>query len=482
MNTLSTLEPQGIWSQFSEILQVPRPSKKEGKIIAWLENFARKHVLDLKKDEIGNILISKPASKGYESHQTIVLQSHVDMVCEKNSDTKHDFENDPILTFIDGEWLKTHGTTLGADDGIGMAAALAILADTNLKHGPLECLFTVDEETGLTGAFNLQTGFFSGKTLINLDSEDDEEILIGCAGGIGTVAKFTIQYFENKTHTSAFELKISGLNGGHSGDDINKGLANANKILVRIINESFSKFDLRLSFLDGGNLHNAIAREARAILNLNQNEVADFKMFINSIFEEIKKEFNVTETNLKIELTPSNTSEKVYSDAFQKTIIQALVVCPHGVHSMSRTIENLVETSTNLASIKTIENELVVTTSQRSSYEPSKNDIAEQVAIVFQMAGAKVSHNEGYPGWAPNVNSALLKTACDVFETLFAHKPQIKAIHAGLECGLFLEKYKELDMISIGPTMRGVHSPDERLHIPSVTKFWNFLTGILEKL
>jgi dipeptidase D len=481
MNTLLSLEPKGIWAQFNEILQVPRPSKKEGKIIAWLEQFASKHSLKIKKDEAGNILIEKPASKGYENRKTIVLQSHMDMVCEKNADTVHDFEHDPIQVFIDGEWLKAKGTTLGADDGIGMAAALAILADNNLKHGALECLFTVDEETGLTGAFNLKSGFFSGKTLVNLDSEDDEEILIGCAGGMGTIARFSIQEVENKVYTHGVELKISGLNGGHSGDDINKGLANANKVLVRIIHAAFNKFDFRISYLDGGNLHNAIAREAKATLNILPKDAASFELFVNQVSTDIKKEYSFTESNLKIELLPASLSAKVYDADFQKKVIHALVVCPHGVHAMSRTIENLVETSTNLASVKTIQNELVIGTSQRSSYEPSKYDIADKVAIVFQMAGAQVSHNEGYPGWMPNTDSALLKISVEVFEELFKHKPQVKAIHAGLECGLFLEKYKELDMISIGPTMRGVHSPDERLNIASVAKFWAFLCKILEK-
>lgn len=481
MNTLLSLEPQGIWSQFNEILQVPRPSKKEGKIIAWLEHFASKHELPIKKDAIGNILISKPASMGMENRKTIVLQSHVDMVCEKNADTIHDFENDPIKTYIDGDWLKAQGTTLGADDGIGMAAALAILADKNLIHGPLECLFTVDEETGLTGAFNLQSGFFTGKTLINLDSEDDEEILIGCAGGIGTIARFVIKKEKNTQFKEALELKISGLNGGHSGDDINKGLANANKILVRIVNEIINRFDIRISLLQGGNLHNAIAREAVAKIHVNSNNKIEIEQLITAISTDIKHEFSFTESNLKIELNSISNEDEVYTKEFQHKVVKALVACPHGVHAMSRTIEGLVETSTNLASIKTDGNELVVATSQRSSYEPSKKEIANKVALVFKLAGAQVSHNEGYPGWSPNTNSALLKTSIEVFEALFKHKPQVKAIHAGLECGLFLEKYKELDMISIGPTMRGVHSPDERLNIPSVAKFWTFLCEILEK-
>jgi dipeptidase D len=480
MSSLLSLQPYEIWGHFNEILKVPRPSKKEGKIIAWLENFARQHNLSLKKDESGNILISKPAAAGCENKKILVFQCHVDMVCEKNADTVHNFDTDPIEAYVDGEWVIAKGTTLGADDGMGIAACLAILTDKSLKHGPVECLFTVDEETGLTGAFNLKSGFFTGKTLINLDSEDSDEILIGCAGGIGTTATFIIQQETNNKYNQGIIVSVKGLKGGHSGDDINKGRANANKVLVRLLHEAIEKIDFRISSIDGGNLHNAIAREAFAKVNVEKNNILKFEEAIKATSLQIKEEFAATESGLVIELKELEADNTVFSADFQNRLLLSLVVCPHGVQAMSRTIEGLVETSTNLASIKIKENSVVVVTSQRSSYEPSKYDVARKVVASFTMAGASAESSEGYPGWSPNPNSALLKTATDAYEKLFNEKPHVKAIHAGLECGLFLEKYPELDMISIGPTMQGVHSPDERVHIASVDKFWKFLKVIIE--
>jgi dipeptidase D len=480
MSSLLSLQPLEIWGHFNEILKVPRPSKKEGKIIAWLENFAKQHKLSLKKDESGNILISKPAAVGCESKKTLVFQCHVDMVCEKNADTVHNFETDPIEAYVDGEWVTAKGTTLGADDGMGIAACLAVLSDKTLKHGYVECLFTVDEETGLTGAFNLKSGFFTGKTLINLDSEDSEEILIGCAGGIGTTATFAVQQEVNNQYNQGIIITVKGLKGGHSGDDINKGRANANKVLVRLLYEALEKVDFRISSIDGGNLHNAIAREAFAKINVDKNNVDNFELAVKATVLHIKEEFAVTEPGLTIEIKQQESDNNVYTSDFQNRLLLSLIVCPHGVQAMSRAIEGLVETSTNLASIKMKNNSIVVTTSQRSSYEPSKYDVACKVAASFTMADTSVESSDGYPGWSPNPNSALLQTAVSAYERLFNEKPSVKAIHAGLECGLFLEKYPELDMISIGPTMQGVHSPDERVHIASVEKFWKFLRAIIE--
>jgi dipeptidase D len=480
MNSIEKLSPSVIWHYFNEILAIPRPSKKEEHISEYLKAFAQKHNLPCKTDEAGNILITKPASSGYENRKSIVLQCHTDMVCEKNAGIKHNFETDPIKAYVDGDWVKAHGTTLGADDGIGIATALAVLASNTLKHGPLSCLFTVDEETGLSGAFALQPGFFEAQTLINLDSEDEGQIFIGCAGGIETTAIFEVEK-ENIEGYQFFMLGVNGLKGGHSGDDINKGLANANKLLVRLLLSAVEKAQIRIVYIDGGNLHNAIPREAIAHIAVKPELVEILANDVKLLSKVLKSEFASTEPGIKISLVQAQAASQVWTIPFQANILNALQACPNGVIAMSRTIDNLVETSTNLASIKHKNDTVIVTTSQRSSYDPSKFDIANQVSIVFRMAGATIKQSPGYPGWTPNPNSPVLETSKNVYNQLFNAEPEVKAIHAGLECGLFLEKYPALDMISIGPTMRGVHSPDERLFIPSVDKFWILLIGILEQ-
>ncbi|NSW45624.1 MAG: aminoacyl-histidine dipeptidase [Bacteroidales bacterium] len=480
---LEKLNPSLVWKYFEEILAIPRPSKKEEKIIAYLKAFAEQNKLDYKIDKAGNVLISKPATRGFERTKTIVLQSHVDMVCEKNSDSKHNFDTDPIIPMIDGEWLKAKETTLGADNGIGVATQLALLASKDMEHGPLECLFTVDEETGLTGAFALKPDFFTGKILINLDSEDEGEIFIGCAGGKDTVA--TMKYEPKKAPGKQIALKISvsGLRGGHSGDDIHKGYANAVKLLTRILYLLDQKYGYRLANIDGGNLRNAIAREANAIIYVTHEKVLKIKDEVYAFEKILKDEYKHTENNLKVtieELDKKQSPETVIDKRTQPKIIQSLYACPHGVIAWSQDMPGLVETSTNLASIKMKgKNKIEITTSQRSSVESAKTDIVNMVETVFLLADADVKHSNGYPGWKPNPQSPILEVAKKVYYQLFNENPKVKAIHAGLECGLFLEKYPDLDMISIGPTMRGVHSPDERLHIPSVEKFWKFLTEIL---
>jgi len=479
---IEELEPKEVWTQFNEILKVPRPSKKEEKIIQYLLDWAEKQGLEAKKDDIGNVLIKKPATPGYENRRTVVLQSHVDMVCEKNSDVKHDFEKDPINAYIDGEWVKAKGTTLGADDGIGIAAQLAILASDRIEHGPIECLFTVDEETGLTGAFGLQKDFFEGKILLNLDSEDEGELFIGCAGGVDTIATFKFKKEQVKSGYFALEIQVANLQGGHSGDDINKGLGNANKIMNRFLWKAAKEYGLRLCSIDGGNLRNAIAREAKAVVmvpNTNKEEVrAEFNMF----FYEIQREYKTTEPNLRMKMGTVDTPEFVIDEKTQFNLLNALYACPHGVIEMSREIPGLVETSTNLASVKMDDETITVATSQRSSVESAKRDIANMVESVFLLAKAKVKHSDGYPGWTPNTDSEILKIAKQSYEDLFGKEPVVRAIHAGLECGLFLEKYPGLDMISFGPTLRGVHSPDERINIKTVEMFWKHLLDILRKI
>jgi dipeptidase D len=479
--SLKTLEPSGVWNFFREILEIPRPSKKEEKIAAYLLNFAKEHELECKQDEIGNILICKPATKGYENRKTVVLQSHIDMVCEKNSDKVHNFENDPIEVYVKEGWVRTNGTTLGADDGIGIAAQLAILSDDSIEHGPIECLFTIDEETGLTGAFGLKSGFLKAEILLNLDSEDEGELFIGCAGGKDTVITLPYTLEPVAKGFKSFTLSVSGLNGGHSGDDIHKGFGNANKILNRILWESSRQFGVRLSFIEGGNLRNALAREGNAVIMVPEMNIEPLVNLVDQFFTDIKKEYSVTEPNLKISLLASKTKvDQVVSLDDQMKLINSLYACPHGVIAMSQSIANFVETSTNLASIRMLEKEFIITTSQRSSIESAKDDVANMVRACFELAGASVTHSDGYPGWAPNPKSEIREITEEAYFNLFLSKPQVKAIHAGLECGLIGDKYPLMDMISFGPTIKGAHSPDERLDIESVTKFWKLTLSVLK--
>lgn len=479
---LSHLKPELVWKYFEEILAIPRPSKKEEKIIEYLIQFAQNHNLAYKKDKAGNVLISKPATAGMEHLKTVVLQSHVDMVCEKNSDSNHDFEKDPIIPIIDGEWLKAKETTLGADNGIGVAIQLAILASNDIKHGPIECLFTVDEETGLTGAFALQENFFTGDTLINLDSEDEGEIFIGCAGGKDTVANLRFEKKKPPRKQIPLSISVTGLRGGHSGDDIHKGYANAIKLLTRILFHIEQTYGLKLAHIDGGNLRNAIPREAFATIYVTHEVVERVKSDVQHFYEIFKEEYKHTEPNIKVEIQESEHTEFIIDKRTVAKLIYALYACPHGVIAWSQDMPGLVETSTNLASVKIKKNKIEITTSQRSSVESAKIDIANMVASVFHLIKADVKQGNGYPGWKPNPKSEILKVAKRAYRDLFDKEAKVKAIHAGLECGLFLEKYPSLDMISIGPTMRGVHSPDERLHIPSVEQFWKFLLEILENI
>ncbi|TKG92835.1 aminoacyl-histidine dipeptidase [Puteibacter caeruleilacunae] len=483
MRRLDKLTPQPLWDYFEDICQVPRPSKKEEKIIKFLLDFAEKHNLEAKRDEIGNVLISKPATPGKEGAKTVVMQSHIDMVCEKNNDTEHDFDNDPIKPYIDSGWVKAEGTTLGADCGIGMAAQMAVLTATNLEHGPVECLFTVDEETGLSGAFALQEGFMTGTTLLNLDSEDEGELFIGCAGGIDTLATFTYQKEEVPAGYFAFRMDVKGLLGGHSGDDINKGRGNANKIVNRFLWHINNKFGLRLAKFDAGNLRNAIAREGHAVFMVKSPQKESVTVEFNIFRTQLEEELGITEPKLSLHLGSTDTPEFVLDKASSDRLINAVYACPHGVIADSFRMPGMVETSTNLASVKfTGENEIVVTTSQRSDLESGKHDISRMVESVFLLAGAQVKHSDGYPGWAPNPHSEVMEVTKAAYQKLFDEEPIVRSIHAGLECGLFLEKYPSLDMISFGPTMRGAHSPDEKVDIDTVTKFWDLLVEVLKKL
>ena len=482
--TIKDLQPSSIWNYFYDITQIPRPSKSEEKIAAYLLDFAKKQNLEAKQDKAGNVLITKPATPGKESIPTVVLQSHMDMVCEKNSDIEHDFHNDPIETIIDGDWVKTNGTTLGADNGIGVAAQLAILASDKLSHGKIEALFTVDEETGLTGAASLEKGFITADTLINLDMDSEGEIYIGCAGGKSTKACFNYKPTGIPKNYFWFKVMVKGARGGHSGSDIDKGLCNANKILVRYIDLLMEKnFEVRIADIEGGNLNNAIAREAFALLGVKERYKEAVRVEVNTFLADVQNEYRHTEPNLNIELETVVTPTKIIDEESAKRLVQALMSSPHGVIKMSRDIPGLVETSTNLASVKIIENnQIEVGTSQRSSLESQKKYVVNMVTSLFELAGAEVTHNEGYPGWQPNSDSKILKLAQHQYRELFKKDAEIKAVHAGLECGLFLEKEPHLDMISIGPDMKDCHSPDEKLKISSVKRFWDFLVTILENI
>lgn len=478
---MKTLEPQLLWKYFHEITQIPRPSKKEEKVIAFIRNFSEKHKLDYKIDDAGNILVCKNATPGYESHKTVILQAHMDMVCEKNSDVEFNFETDPIQTYVDGDWVKARGTTLGGDNGVGIAMMLAILASESLEHPALECLFTVDEETGLTGAFALDNKLLHGDVLINLDSEDDGVIFIGCAGGIDTTARLTYEFEKSPEGYFPFSVAVSGLKGGHSGDDIHRGLGNANKIMNRYLWDLNRKMDVRIHSFNGGNLRNAIAREATATVLVPWSEKETVRVELNHFISDVEKEFGETEPFLRISLESEILPESVMGKISSDRLLNAIYACPHGVVTMSKDMPGLVETSTNLASVKMQpDNKILITTSQRSSVESAKYDIAHQVEAVFLLAGAEVTHGDGYPGWKPNVKSEILKKAEESYSRLFNEKAHVRAIHAGLECGLFLEKYPHLDMISIGPQMFGVHSPDERLSISSTQKCWKWLLEILK--
>ena len=483
MRSFSDLAPQPLWNYFSEILKVPRPSKKEERMIAWLLEFAASHGLEAKRDDAGNVLISKPAVPVREKAPVVVLYTHMDMVCEKNSDTAFDFDKDPIEGVIGREWVSANGTTLGADDGIGIAAQLAVLTSAEIRHGALECLITVDEETGLTRANALQPGFLTGRILLNLDSEDEGEIFIGCAGGIDTLAVF--RYSEESVPDGhlALKLKVSGLTGGHSGDDIHKGLGNANKILSRFLWQARAKQGISLAEFDGGNLRNAIAREAHAVITLPANLKSQLTADFEAYADLVKFEFEKTEPALSLTWESIPPPRSVIDSPTLHNLLNALTACPHGVLEWSTRMPGMVETSTNLASVKFPGNrEIVVTTSQRSEIDSRKAMAAAMVESVFELAGATVTHSDGYPGWAPNPESDILKISVDSYRRLFNTEPIVRSIHAGLECGLFLEKYPDLDMISIGPTIKGAHSPGERINIETTEKFWKHLVDILEKV
>jgi dipeptidase D len=482
LNEVATLEPNHLWKRFYEITQVPRPSKKEEKIRAYLRKLLTNLKIKFKEDKIGNILAYVPATSGYEKAQTIILQGHVDMVCEKNRDVKHDFENDPLKVSVNDGWVVADGTTLGSDNGIGVAAALAIATDKDAEHGPLEILMTVDEETGLTGATNLEPGFITGKILLNLDSEEDGSYYIGCAGGIDTVATFTIETESVNSSWTTYKLVVDGLKGGHSGLDIIHGRGNAIKILGRTL-KMLDDFDFRVVSLEGGSLRNAIPRDSEAVLVMNDSLFENADKAVTNLYKKIFKEYKSVDSGLKISIEKSDAKpDKVYTKKFTERIIDSILALPNGVISMNHDIPGLVETSTNLATIRSNEGTLRIGTSQRSSSLSQKEYISESIASVFKLANAEINIGDGYPGWEPDIESELLKISKDVYYKLFGKQPEIKAIHAGLECGILETKNPGMEMISFGPTIQNAHSPTERVNIETVDRFYQLLKSLVKDL
>lgn len=481
-NTITKLQPQSLWKNFTDLNAVPRPSKKEERVIEFIKDFGNKLGLETFEDEIRNVIIRKPASPGMENRKTIVLQSHLDMVHQKNNDTDFDFNTMGIQMFVDGDWVKAKGTTLGADNGIGVASIMAILESKDIAHPAIDALFTIDEETGMTGALNLKGGVLKGEILLNLDTEEDNEIDIGCAGGIDVTAERDYNELDSIPNSSTLQITVKGLKGGHSGMDIHKGLGNANKIMNRLLFEGTFNHSLKLSKLNGGSLRNAIPRESVAIVIIENDKKQALQTSLTKLIAEIKFEYKTTEPNLSIEITDATIVSKIADPNFQEQIIRAIYAAHNGVYKMSADMQDLVETSNNVAKIVIENGKCTVACLTRSSVESSKMDLANALKSTFELAGCKVTLSGSYPGWTPNVNSAILKVLVDIYEKQNGEKPHVVACHAGLECGILGTNYPGMDMISFGPTIRGAHSPDERVNISSVQKYWKFLLEILKNI
>ena len=477
------LKPEGVWKFFAEISQIPRGSKHERQISNYILRKAKEFGLEVKQDKVLNVVVRKPASPGKESAPRICLQGHLDMVCEKNKDKVHNFEKDPIEIVRKGNTLMANGTTLGADNGIAVATHLAIMEDKSLVHGPLEFLFTIDEETGLTGANNLKPGFLQSKTLMNLDSEEEGAVYVGCSGGRNTLGTWTVKIEKAPGKTVPMTLQVKGLKGGHSGLEIDKGRGNSLKILNRVLLALLEE-GARIARIEGGNKSNAIPREAEALLYIAAPKVKKAKAIVDKLGGVARAELATVEPDLKVTLEEAAEEKKpqVWKDADARKICRTLAALPHGVTKMSADIPGLVETSTNVAIVQTQKAKVVVITSQRSSVASEIDEIVQRVAIIFEMGGAKAKSSEGYPGWKPDMASPILKLARTTYQQLYGKEPAVKAIHAGLECGIIGEKYPGMDMVSFGPTLEGVHSPDEKIYIDTVDKYWRFLLAILKNV
>ena len=477
--TIRQLSPEAIWSNFTDLNAVPRPSKKEERVITFIKDFGVGLNLETIEDEVGNVIIKKPATPGMEHRKAVVLQSHLDMVHQKNTDTDFDFLTQGIQMYVDGDWVKANGTTLGADNGLGVATIMAVLQSTDIPHPALEALFTVDEETGMTGAMGLQPGLLKGEILLNLDTEEDDEIGVGCAGGIDITATGSYSEEPRPQSTVAYDLSVKGLQGGHSGMDIHKGFGNANKLISRLLYDGFDRYGLRISKIDGGSLRNAIPRESRAVVVVDAVHKDAFESDTEHLISAIEKEFDTIEPELKIVLNPTNLPEAVMELGVQQPLLKALRAAHNGVYRMSPDIEDLVETSNNVARVLIENGQIHIGCLTRSSVDSSKMDLAQTLKATFELAGCAVEFSGDYPGWTPNMKASILKVLKDLYVQLNGSEPHVAACHAGLECGILGTHYPSMEMISFGPNIKGAHSPDERAQISSVQKFWVFLKAIL---
>ena len=479
---VANAKPVEVWKNFVLLNEVPRPSKKEERVIEFLKSFARKNNLLFQQDEIGNLVIIKEATQNMKDCETVVLQSHVDMVHEKNNEVEFDFLNSGIKMYVEGDWVKADGTTLGADNGLGVAAIMAVLESKEISHPKVEALFTVDEETGMTGALNLSNTILSGKILLNLDTEEDDEICIGCAGGIDITMKRSYNLINSTNDEVCIELLLNGLTGGHSGAEIHKGLGNSNKIIFEIINEINNHFKISICSVDGGGLRNAIPRESTAIISFSKDNFELFEEIIKKSLDMYKKRFQLTDSDLNLEFKLLGNGLKQLSREDSNELIKAINMCPNGVFEMSKSIEGLVETSNNLANIKLVNGELKIMCLTRSSSEESKNKLSKIISNIFENISCSCTFSGGYPGWEPNINSKTLREVKNSYIKLFSSEPKVNVIHAGLECGIIGSHYPEMDMISFGPTILGAHSPDEKASISSTQKFWTFFTEVLANI
>mgnify|MGYP001822007885 FL=1 len=476
------LEPQQIWNKFADLNAVPRASKKEKQVIAFMKDFGNNLGLETIEDEVGNVIIKKPATVGMENRVTVVMQSHLDMVHQKNNDTNFDFETQGIDMFVDGDWVKAKGTTLGADNGLGVATNMAILESTNIPHPAIEALFTIDEETGMTGAMGLKGGLLEGGILLNLDTEEDDEIGVGCAGGVDVTATRTYDDEETPEFKMGYTITVKGLQGGHSGMQIHEGLGNSNKILNRLLFDGFENFGLRIAEIDGGSLRNAIPRESKAIVAIDAVHEDAFLLEMKQQSEAIKAELKTMEPDLEIVVSKTETPKKIMDLGVQEGLTRALYAACNGVYRMSADISGLVETSNNIARVIVKDGEIRVACLTRSSVESSKMDLANMLRATFELTGCEVEYSGDYPGWTPNIDSKILKLMSGLYEELNGEKPHVAACHAGLECGILGANYPKMDMISFGPNIKGAHSPDERAQISSVQKYWKFVLEILKQI
>ncbi len=480
--SIKNLEPNGLWKNFYNLTQIPRPSKKEAKVVAFVKEFGEKLGLETIVDKVGNVIIRKPATPGYENRMGVVLQAHLDMVPQKNSDKVHDFENDPIETHIEDGWVKANGTTLGADNGVGAAAAMAVLEATDLEHGPIEALFTIDEETGMTGANALEPGVLKGDILINTDSETEGELYVGCAGGIDTCGYFTPKFEEVPAGSKAFQLVVKGLKGGHSGMDIILGRANANKVMNELLAYATEKLDARVADIQGGSLRNAIPRESFVTVTVPEANAEALAAYVAEFETRMKEKFAAVEPEMSITVAPAEMPAQVMDKETVANLIEAVAKYPNGVVAMSKDFEGTVETSSNLAIVKLIDGQVMTASLQRSLVDASKDELAAEMRALLEKCGARAESTGSYPGWKPNINSPILHTMKKVYEEKYGKTPKIMVIHAGLECGILGSKYPNWDMVSFGPTLVFPHSPDEALKIDTVPLFWEFMTETLKNV